>query len=75
MHTILNLSFGLRAFYVAVPIGIWDYGRLLCSKSKSLRGNGEKTVFDCFNGSIDYDIDSVDDFIDQRLGDKDVNGI
>lgn len=42
---------------------------MLCSKSKSLRGNGEKPVFNCFNGPIDYNIDSVDNFIDQRLGD------
>ena len=69
MHTILNLFFGIRAFHVAILIGIWDYRQMLCSKSKSLRGNGEKPVFNCFNGPIDYNIDSVDNFIDQRLGD------
>lgn len=67
MHTVLNLFFGLRAFYVAVPIGIWDYRQLLCSKSKSLRGNGEKAVFNCFDSSIDYNIDGIDNLIDQRL--------
>lgn len=41
---------------------------MLCYKSKSLRGNGEKPVFNCFNGPIDYNVDSVDNFIDQRLG-------